>query len=124
MTEETENLVLEHLRAIRSDISQVKGDVQEIKARMTAVEGRLGIMQQSFDRHDERLARIETRVDLVGVVLFISVLPLYPLELDDGFPITMFEAKAMRSPNGPSKHVNRYQQTQYFSRYTLPIDGK
>ena len=39
MTENVENLVLEHLRAIRIDVSAIKDDVREIKHRRTSLEG-------------------------------------------------------------------------------------
>lgn len=39
MTENVENLVLEHLRAIRTDVSGIKDDVREIKHRLTSLEG-------------------------------------------------------------------------------------
>ena len=38
MTENVENLILEHLRAIRADIAAVKDDVREIKQRLTSLE--------------------------------------------------------------------------------------
>lgn len=39
MTENVENLVLEHLRAIRIDVSAIKADVREIKHRIISLEG-------------------------------------------------------------------------------------
>ena len=39
MTENVENLVLEHLRAIRADVSGIRDDVREIKHRLTSLEG-------------------------------------------------------------------------------------
>lgn len=38
MTDNVENLILEHLRAIRADIDGIKGDVREIKQRLTSLE--------------------------------------------------------------------------------------
>ena len=38
MTENVENLILEHLRAIRADVAAVKDDVREIKQRLTSLE--------------------------------------------------------------------------------------
>lgn len=68
----TENIILEHLRAIRATLEQHGDDLREIK-------GRLGILEQQdaghtnqyahlsvrLDRVDQRLSRIEKRLDLV-----------------------------------------------------------
>ena len=43
----TENLVLEHLRAIRADIAHMKDDVREIKLRVNTLKnGKTTIIQQ------------------------------------------------------------------------------
>lgn len=47
MTDNIENLVLEHFRAIRSDMAYIKDDVCEIKSRVNALEaGQATIIQQ------------------------------------------------------------------------------
>ena len=38
VTDDVENLILEHLRAIRSDIGGIKDDVREIRQRLTSLE--------------------------------------------------------------------------------------
>ncbi len=38
MTGNVENLILEHLRAIRADVAIVKDDVREVKQRLTSLE--------------------------------------------------------------------------------------
>jgi hypothetical protein len=38
VTENIENLILEHLRAIRADIGGIKEDTREIKQRLTSLE--------------------------------------------------------------------------------------
>ena len=38
MTDNVENLILEHLRAIRADIGGIKDDVRDIKQRLTSLE--------------------------------------------------------------------------------------
>lgn len=74
MTEETENLVLEQLRRIRASQERMEQDIHDLKLRMTSVENQLGqhqvqfaAMNQRMDRVDERLTRIERRLDLVEV---------------------------------------------------------
>ena len=38
MTESVENVILEHLRAIRADVAAVREDVREIKQRLSSLE--------------------------------------------------------------------------------------
>jgi chromosome segregation ATPase len=73
-----DNLVLEHLRAIRADQTDMKGDIREIKSRLTTLEnGQATIIQHlghlsgsdaeqhaSYDRLLERIERIEKRLEI------------------------------------------------------------
>ena len=72
MTEDTENMVLEMLRRIRASQERTELDIADVKSRVSALEqvqGQvlvlLGSMNQRMDRFDERLGRIERRLDLV-----------------------------------------------------------
>jgi hypothetical protein len=51
MTDQSENLILEYLRAIRGDIAGIKGKLEELFTRMGSVEGHLA----RIDTHLERL---------------------------------------------------------------------
>ena len=78
MADNVENLILEHLRAIRADIGGIKEDVREIKQRLTSLEtataglrrdnanlyGDVIDQQKRYDRLAERVERIERRLDL------------------------------------------------------------
>jgi hypothetical protein len=71
MTSETENMVLELLRRIRASQDRTELDIADLKLRMSAVEQHLGQQQIQFaalnsrmDRFDERMSRIERRLDL------------------------------------------------------------
>ena len=78
MTENIDNLVLEHLRHIRSKIDQTADDVRDLKSRMFRLESAMlsvkrevadgfeaEIHQQSTnDRIIERLERIERRLEI------------------------------------------------------------
>ena len=47
MTDNIENLVLEHLRSIRVDMASMKDDIREIKSRVNTLEaGQATIIQQ------------------------------------------------------------------------------
>jgi hypothetical protein len=72
MAGETDNLVLEMLRRIRASQERTELDIADLKGRLSALEqvtGQilvlLGTMAQRMDRFDERLARIERRLDLI-----------------------------------------------------------
>ena len=71
MAAETENLVLEMLRRIRASQERIELDVNDIKVRTSSVERHLGeaplqmaAINVRLDRVDERLARVERRLDL------------------------------------------------------------
>ncbi len=78
MTDNVENLILEHLRAIRSDIGGIKDDVREIKQRLTSLEVAVAGLRRDnsnlygdvidqharYDRLVERVERIERRLNL------------------------------------------------------------
>ena len=78
MTDDTANIILEHLRALRADLSVIKDDIREIKSRLTSLEAAVAGMRrdsanlfgdvvESHVRHDrlvERIERIERRLDL------------------------------------------------------------
>ena len=78
MTGSIEDLILEHLRAIRADVAAVKDDVREIKQRLVSLEavsaglrrdhanlcGDMADQHARYDRLAERVERIERRLDL------------------------------------------------------------
>lgn len=69
---ETDNIILEHLRAIRAILDRHSDELREIKERAGIVEvgiGGLGTQYASLsirmDRLDDRVARIEKRLGLL-----------------------------------------------------------
>lgn len=78
--ENVENLIIEHLRAIRADVTLIKDDVRELKTRVTSLEhgqgtvlqqlGHLASMlatqQASHDKVVDRIERIEKRLDIAS----------------------------------------------------------
>ena len=71
MADETESLVLEHLRHIRKAVDETRLDMIDMKVRMSGVEGalghiqtQLGVLSGRVDRVEERLGRVERRLDL------------------------------------------------------------
>ena len=72
MTDEVESLVLEQLRRIRAVVERTELDMMDVKSRMSSLEIAVGQhsvllrnMGVRLDRLDERVARIERRLDLV-----------------------------------------------------------
>ena len=78
MTDNIENLVLEHLRHIRGRVDQIADDVTDLKLRMSALDASMGLVkrevnlgdevdarqQVSLDKLAQRLERIERRLEL------------------------------------------------------------
>ena len=70
MTEETENLVLEHLRNLRAGQDQMRAELRSLDQRLSSVETVLTGLAQRFDAfqavNDEfraRFARIELQLE-------------------------------------------------------------
>ncbi len=61
----TDNLILEHLRAIRASVDRLSEDMQEVKKRLGILEHQYASLSTRLDRVDERISRIEKRLDLV-----------------------------------------------------------
>ena len=49
MATEVENLMLEHLRALRADVSEVKEGVHDLQVRMTSLEENTAAMNRWLD---------------------------------------------------------------------------
>lgn len=67
MSPATEGLVLEHLRAIRATQDKHSEDLREIKGRLGILESQYANLSNRLDRMDERVSRIEKRLELVEV---------------------------------------------------------
>ena len=65
MADETNNLVLEHLRAIRSEIGDMKADLVELKTRVGHLEGLYANLSGRVDRIASDVVLIKRRLDLV-----------------------------------------------------------
>jgi len=73
VTDEIGNLILERLRRMDDRLVNIEGDMHDIKLRMTVVEEHIGNLvlgvsglNARMDRFDERLTRVERRMDLRG----------------------------------------------------------
>jgi septal ring factor EnvC (AmiA/AmiB activator) len=72
MSEAAPNLVLEHLRAIRSELQEIREEQREQRGRLGSIERSISHMTREIaemglrlDRLHDPLNRIERRLDLV-----------------------------------------------------------
>jgi hypothetical protein len=65
MPDDPDNLILPLLRAVRGDVSHIKGDIIEIKERLGFLEGTYGSLSRRVDRLGGDVERIKTRLDIV-----------------------------------------------------------
>lgn len=80
MSENVENLILEHLRGIRGSIDKLTVSVDELRMRTSSLENHVAGLRRDFslihddiaglqvrlDHHEERLSRIEKRLELTA----------------------------------------------------------
>jgi hypothetical protein len=73
MTDELTNLVLEHLRLMRGDLSDLKESLRNLTTRFGVLEGHMAAFHvaeatqnSELDRVKQRLDRIERRLELIN----------------------------------------------------------
>lgn len=64
MSDQSDNLVLDMLRAIRADVSDLKSDMGEVKERLGTLEAQYASLSRRQDRMAGDIERIKRRVDL------------------------------------------------------------
>jgi hypothetical protein len=67
MMTETESIVLEHLRHIRTAVDSLRDDMHEVKGRLGTLESQYASISNRVDRLDGRVERIERRLNLAEV---------------------------------------------------------
>ena len=65
MSDQSDNIVLEHLRHIRSGVDELRHDMREVKTRLGILEQQYASVSSRVDRIESRLERIETRIGLI-----------------------------------------------------------
>ncbi|HML12516.1 MAG TPA: hypothetical protein VK456_04380 [Xanthobacteraceae bacterium] len=61
---EVENLIVDHLRHMRSGMDGLREDMREVKTRLGILENQYASMSSRLDRLDARVERIERRLEL------------------------------------------------------------
>ena len=65
MSDATSNLVLEHLRAIRAELHEMREEQREQRIRLGSIERGIAEMSLRLDRMHDRIDRIERRLGLI-----------------------------------------------------------
>jgi len=65
MSDQHADLMLEHLRAIRGDLAEMKTDLVEIKQHLGLIEAQYANVSGRVDRMASDIARIKCQSDLV-----------------------------------------------------------
>jgi hypothetical protein len=65
MTDETANLILEHLRHLRRSVDRLVHDVSDMKIRFGALEQHVAGLGTSDVRQNAEMDRINDRMDLI-----------------------------------------------------------
>lgn len=63
--EVTNELLFETLKSIQGTLSRHSDDLREIKGRMGILEAQYASLSNRIDRIDDRLVRVEKRLDIV-----------------------------------------------------------
>ncbi|MDE1157935.1 MAG: hypothetical protein PW791_06600 [Neorhizobium sp.] len=65
MSPATENLVLDHLGAIRATVERLSDDMQQARSRLGPLVQQYASLSNRLDRVDQRILRIEKRLERV-----------------------------------------------------------
>ena len=69
MTDETENLVLEQLRAMRAEMAEMRREIKQrfltLEIAVSGIESNLAGMRADLSHQSERIDRLERRLQLV-----------------------------------------------------------
>jgi len=72
MNEKIENLLLEHMRAIRADMSSMKEEMSGMRTEMIVIRQHLAGVMSAQLLHDTELAGLKVRVDRIEKRLELS----------------------------------------------------
>lgn len=75
MSNEIENLLLHHLKAIRADVHSLKSAVSDLASQVISVRKQLINMDGNEIRQDEAIAELHLAVDRINSTLGISDMP-------------------------------------------------
>ena len=65
MADRTCTLILEHLRALRLDMGELRADVRDMRGRLTSIEVSVANLHGDFAGQSERIDRLEGRLERI-----------------------------------------------------------
>ena len=65
MSDNVENIILEHLRHIRSRVDQISDDMSDLKHRMSSLESAMVLIKHEIAHSDETDARQQVTLDKI-----------------------------------------------------------
>jgi archaellum component FlaC len=71
MARESSDFVLEHLRALRLEMGELRADVRDMRGRLTSIEVSVANLHGDFAGQSERLDRIENRLERIETRLHL-----------------------------------------------------
>ena len=72
MTNETDSLVLEHLRHIRGKVDNTAADVTDIKVQLAAIQQHMAGFHAVIASHSDELNQLRQRIELIEKRLEIA----------------------------------------------------
>ena len=69
MAKDSSNLVLEYLRALRMDMGELRADVRDMRGRLTSIEVSAANLHGDFAGQSERIDRVENRLERIEIRL-------------------------------------------------------
>jgi hypothetical protein len=65
MTGDIENLILEHLRAIRADVADIKADIRDLKESQIGIREEIQALRRDALRQERTIAHVQVDLDRV-----------------------------------------------------------
>jgi septal ring factor EnvC (AmiA/AmiB activator) len=75
MVNDPQELILEHLRAIRGDTAEIKTTIRDLKAGMNALRTEVNSLRGDVLRQERSIAAVEVDVDRINARLGLSDTP-------------------------------------------------
>lgn len=75
MVNDPYEIILEHLRAIRADLGDVKQDVRELRSGVNSLRQEVNAMRGDLLRQERAIAAVEVEIDRINVRLGLSDQP-------------------------------------------------
>ena len=75
MVSDPSEIILEHLRAMRSDISDMKGDIRDVKSGLNSLRTEVNSLRGDLLRQERAIATVEVDIDRINKRLGLNDQP-------------------------------------------------